>query len=117
VDPIAITIGASWTAAGLLIIGLAVPLVQGRIGRNSSYGVRFPQAFRSDDAWYAINRFGGRRMLVWALPVLAAGAVAFFLPLQSHPALTLALGFGPLLFVLIPVLESWHLARSYQPKG
>jgi hypothetical protein len=42
---------------------------------------------------------------------------AFVPPLRSHPALMLALGFGPLLFVLIPVLESWRFARRYQPMG
>src|SRR4051794_1089440 len=38
-DPITIIIGTSWTVIGFLQIGLAIPLVRGRIGRNYLYGV------------------------------------------------------------------------------
>src|SRR4051812_28405941 len=115
-DAVAITIGISWTLAGLLCIGLAIPLVRGRVGRNSFYGVRFPQSFQSDDAWFAINRFGGKRLMVWSVPLIAIGIICFFLPLQSHIGLTLAMGFAPLIFVLIPVFEAWRFARRYRPK-
>lgn len=113
-DPVALTIGLSWTIGGLLCAALAVPLVRGRVKPNVLYGVRFAQSFQSDDAWYAINRFGGKRMLVWSAPMIAAGVVAFFLPLRSHTALTFAAGLGPLIFVLIPTLESWRFARRYR---
>jgi hypothetical protein len=99
----------------MLCIGLAIPLARGRVGRNRLYGVRFPESFRSDDAWLAINRFGGRRMLVWAVPMTLTGVVCFFLPLRSNTALALALGFAPLVFVLIPVFESYRFARRYRP--
>ena len=112
-DPVAVTIGVSWTLVGLLCIVLAVPMRQGKIGRNPLYGVRFPESFRSDEAWLAINRYGARSMTLWALPLIAVGLASFLLPLQSHPAITLLLGFAPLAFVLIPVLESWRFARRY----
>jgi len=115
-DPVAVTVGVSWTITGLLCAGLAVPLVRGQVGRNAFYGVRFPQSFQSDDAWFAINRFGGKRLLVWSIPLVAVGITSFFLPLQSHTALALTLGFAPLIFILIPVLESWRFARQYRPK-
>lgn len=115
-DAVAVTVGVSWTVAGLLCAGLAIPLVRGRVGRNAFYGVRFPQSFQSDDAWFAINRFGGRRMLVWSVPLVTTGVVSFFLPLRSHPALALTFGFAPLVFVLIPVVESWRFARRYRPR-
>src|SRR4051794_40975364 len=110
-DAVAITIGISWTLAGLLCIGLAIPLVRGRVGRNAFYGVRFPQSFESDEAWFAINRFGGKRLAAWSVPLILVGLVSFFLPLKSHPGVTLVLGFAPLVFILIPVLQSWRFAR------
>lgn len=115
-DAVAITVGVAWTLAGLLFLGMAIPLIQGRVGRNGVYGVRFPQSFQSDDAWFAINRYGGKRMAFWSLPLIAVGVVSFFLPLQSRTGLTLALGFAPLVFILIPVIESWRFARRYRPK-
>jgi hypothetical protein len=115
VDAVAITIGVSWTFAGLLCLALAVPLIRGQVGRNRLYGVRFPQSFQSEEAWLAINRFGGRRLAGWAVPLILVGVASFFLPLRSNTGLTLALGFAPLVFVLIPVLETWRFARRYRP--
>jgi uncharacterized membrane protein len=115
-DAIAITIGISWTVVGLLCIGLAVPLVRGQVGRNAFYGVRFPESFQSDEAWFAINRFGGRRFIVWSVPLVVIGIASFFLRLQSHTGVTLAIGFAPLVFIFIPVLETWRFARRYWPR-
>src|SRR5882724_830171 len=115
-DAVAVTIGIGWTITGLLCFVLAVPLVRGQVGRNGFYGVRFPQSFQSDDAWFAINRFGGKRLMVWSIPMTVIGIVSFFLPLQSHTGLRLALGFAPLVFILIPVIETWRFARRYRPR-
>jgi hypothetical protein len=114
-DAVSITVGTSWTLVGLIVIGLAIPLVRGQIGRNGLYGVRFPQSFQSDDARYAINRFGGRCMIAWAVPLTLVGVACFFIPLQSHTGLTLILGFAPLAFVLAPCLQAWRFARHYRP--
>src|SRR5436309_1866622 len=94
-DPVAITIGCAWTLAGLLIIVLAIPLVSGGVGRNRLYGIRLRQSFQSDDAWYAINRFGGKQLIVWAVPLIPVGIACLFLPLQSHPGLALTIGLAP----------------------
>ena len=112
-DPVAITIGLSWTLGGLICILLAIPLIRGRIGRNAFYGARFPQSFQSEEAWLAINRFGGKRLAAWAIPLIAVGLVSFFLPLQSNTPLTLALGFAPLVFIVIPAIQTWRFARRY----
>src|SRR5579885_888811 len=101
-DIVAVTIGCSWVLCGLLMIGLSIPLVQGRIGPNRFYGVRFPESFHSESAWYAINRYGGRRLMIWAVPLLIVGIASFFLHVQGHAGLAWLLGFGPLVFVLIP---------------
>ena len=110
-------VGGAWSIAGLLCIVLAVPLVRGQVGRNALYGVRFPQSFQSDDAWFAINRFGGKRMIVWSIPMIIVGIISLFLPLRMHPGLGLALAFAPLSFVLIPLLETWRFARRYPSNG
>jgi uncharacterized membrane protein len=110
-DPVAITIGISWTVSGMLLAALAVPLIRGRVRPNPLYGVRFPQSFRSEESWYAINRFGGRRLAIWSAPMIAAGVLAFFLPLTGNTGLTLTLGLAPLAFVFIPMIETWIFAN------
>jgi hypothetical protein len=78
--------------------------------------MRFPQAFRSDDAWFAINRFGGKRLILWSMMLILIGLASFWLPLESHPGWAITLGIAPLVFVLLPGFETWRFARCYEPK-
>jgi hypothetical protein len=112
-DEVALIVGSSWIAVALLTIGLAIPLWQGKIRRNAFYGMRFSQSFASDEAWYAINRYGAKRMILWAPMLLAVGLITLLLPLGTHPGLTLFLGFAPLVFVTAPVIAAWRFARRY----
>ena len=41
--------------AGILCLGLCIPLVQRKIGRNGLYWFRTPRTLASDEAWYAVN--------------------------------------------------------------
>lgn len=112
-DAVAIAVGAGWTLAALMIFAASVPLVRGRVRRNRLYGVRLPQSLKSDEAWYKINRFGGTRLIAWAIPLLATGLVCLFLRLRGHAFLTLVLGFGPLLFLVVPAFQIWRFARRF----
>ena len=113
-DVIGITVGLSWTINGLILLLLAIPLAKGQIGRNRYYGARFSQALKSDEAWQAINRYAGKQMIVWSIPIIAVGVMSFFLPLQSHVVLALVIGFVPLIFVLIPAFGAWRFAQRYE---
>lgn len=86
-DAVGIVIGASWIFAGLMCCGMAVPLMKGKVERNSYYGMRFAKSLESDEAWFAINRYGGRRMFLWSLPLIVIGMVSLFLPLAAHPVM------------------------------
>ena len=98
----------------MLIIALSIPLVRGRVGPNGLYGIRLPESFQSDDAWYAINRFGGKQLIVWAIPLTLVGIGCFFLPLKTHPSLAVAMGIAPLTLIFIPCFEAWRFARRYR---
>ncbi len=93
----------------LLGIGLAIPLLRGKIPRNPLYGVRFRTSFASDELWYAINRYGARRMLVWSGVLLAIGVLAFFVPMHSD-VVVLLFALAPLLY-LVPCIETYRYAQ------
>lgn len=116
-DSLALTLGVTWTSVGLLIAASSIPLVRGRIPPNRFYGVRFRECYQSDEAWFAINRFGGKHLLLWSVPTVLLGIAAFFLPLRSHPLLSLI--FAPLLlvFVLTPTIQTARFAKSFRPKA
>jgi hypothetical protein len=116
-DPVAMILGTSWTITGLVMIGVSIPLVQGRIRPNRLYGVRLAQSFQSEDAWFAINRFGGKHLIAWAVPLVCIGIGCFFLRLAPHPAFTLAIGFLPCICIAAAAFQIWRFARHYQSRG
>jgi uncharacterized membrane protein len=65
--------------AALLAMGVAVPLIQRRVKMNHWYGVRIPAAFASEEAWFDLNRYGGRLLFFWGLTIAATAAVGAFL--------------------------------------
>jgi len=73
----------------LLIGGFSVPLIRRRVPMNKTYGVRFPQSFQSDEAWYRINVFGGKCLFAASVAILLVGIYglidppSFYVPLGS----------------------------------
>ena len=88
----------------LLMVGLGVPLMLGKVKRNRWYGFRTPTTLSSDDIWYPANKSMGWAMfwngLIMALLVCAALLevpgfslllVLVYMPLST--VVILALGF------------------------
>ena len=85
----------------LVLIAVGVPLRAGQVPRNRLYGIRIPSSFASDEAWCAINRYGGEQFvrggvamlifvlgvfLPWSFDVIAAAMLAAFLVCTIVPA-------------------------------
>ena len=75
-NPIAIIHGG----AALLIIGVSLPLVKRKIKRNRWYGVRIPEAFKSEERWLEINEYGGRLLLRWGIEIAVMAGIGLPLP-------------------------------------
>ena len=73
-------LGIFHVSIGLLVIGLAVPLLRGRVRMNAWYGVRLPQAFRSEANWYALNRYGAIQLIFFGAALIVLGVVAALIP-------------------------------------
>ncbi len=67
--------------AGILFIGISIPLLRGKIPMNQAYGFRIQKAFASNDNWYAINKYGAKQLLIWSSIVVAAGIILLFVPI------------------------------------
>lgn len=102
-------IGISDIIIGLFFIALAVPLMRRRMPRDGAFGFRIRKAYQSDDNWYAINEYGGRRLLIWAFPVVICGFIALLAPI-SHTALGW-FSYAPLI-ILAPIVETFYYARQ-----
>lgn len=98
---------------GLLVIGLAIPMVVGWVKPNNLYGFRTAKTLSSEAVWYPANRFAGVTLILAGL-VTAAGSVVLFTmagqatgSLWSHEriiALFLAMLFVPLVASLVASL-------------
>lgn len=115
-DTLAVILGLGNVACGLVSIAAAIPLLRGKIKRNGLYGARFPEAFRSEDAWRKINRFGAERLIAWSIPPVVLGLVSAFLPLSRLSWAVWPVGLAPLI-LFIPAFECWRFARRFGPEA
>jgi hypothetical protein len=104
-------VGGAHVSVGLLLIGLAVPLILQRVAMNRLYGVRVREAFASEHNWYAINRIGGWWLAGAGAGILVLGALVLGRPPASHAAL-LVLALAPVVIVLLTLVPVLSYARK-----
>ena len=97
---------------GVVLFGLAIPLIQRRIPPNSIYGIRTKASFASESDWYRINSIGGRHLAVSGLLILIVGAVGFFLPMSVFRYYSTAAAIATLLGVFVPCVRLCMLKPS-----
>ena len=94
-----------------VFIGIAVPLRNERIAMNRWYGIRFKQAFISDELWYDQNRYGARH-IIWGGVVLLIDAVAMlFVPVGAGGIPLVVLLLFPVAVALVGALFTYQYGR------
>lgn len=48
----------------LLLIGLAFPMINGTVSRNTTYGFRTRKTLSNDQIWYQANKFCGKAISI-----------------------------------------------------
>lgn len=104
-----------YAGTGLLITGLAIPLIRRRVPPNGIYGVRTKASFASESDWYRINAIGGRYLAVSGFFIFLIGVVGFFLPASSRDPYSIGAGVATLLSILIPCVRLSLLKASVSP--
>jgi hypothetical protein len=115
VNPIQAVLALGNIVAGIVLIAVSVPLIKRSIGPNPWYGFRISKAFQSKELWYDINEYGGRQLVIWAIPMILAGIVGLFIPMGQTPSPVALLlrGCGPaILFTMIPIVKTLLYARK-----
>jgi uncharacterized membrane protein YjgN (DUF898 family) len=64
---------------GLIFLGLCIPLVQRKIGRNAAYGFRTRKTLASDKAWYAVNYGAAKAGVYMSIGMVIFGIVVALL--------------------------------------
>ena len=108
-----IDIAVSIFFVAALLVGLSIPLVQGKVPPNSAYGFRTSKTLADPSIWYEANRFSGRVTITVSIVMIALGIALLLLDrytkLDPNSLIVLGLAFEivPLL-VLTLVLFLYH---------
>lgn len=105
-----ILIASSFIFVGVLIFILGIPLFLGRIKMNRIYGARFKKSFESDENWYKINKYSGKWMMIWSIPITIIGVICFFIFLNIFLVIIFPILF--LLFLFAMVYQSYKYSRK-----
>jgi len=106
------TLLALYVGAGLLLIGLSVPLIRRKVRPNAWYGFRVRQTLADPDVWYAANAYAGKCLLgVGVITVLTAVGL-HRVPGITLDAYALACAGVVLSALMVCVIRSFrHLAK------
>ena len=74
-----------FTAAGLVLIGLGVPLLRDRVPPNFWYGCRTEKTLSDEKLWYAVNRVTGRDLIVAGVAVVVSSLAVFLFGRRMNP--------------------------------
>ena len=107
-----IVISVSYIFTGLLLIAISIPLVRGSIKMNPLYGVRIKKAFESEENWYKINKYGGRRLIFWSIVLICICIASLFFEISEDSILFIAFSLAPVIVLIPCLIEIFIYARK-----
>jgi SdpI/YfhL protein family len=107
-----IIFGIMYVFIGLLLMGISIPLKNGKVEMNHFYGVRLRKSYTSEKNWYLMNAYGGKQLLIWSGVLVIIGMVTFLVPFNGDVLLIVLFAFMPLVFLLIPMLLIVRYSRT-----
>ena len=105
---------ALYAFSGLLLAGLSVPLILGKIPPNGLYGFRIPATIENPQLWYKVNAYSGKRLLVVGLGSALGSIILYYTMNTSLDAYALScLGLFLAMF-LWAIITSFLYLKSVQ---
>ena len=102
---------ALYSSGGLILAGLAVPLVLYKIPPNGLYGIRSRSTTDDPKLWYEVNAYAGRRLLVTGLGTALGSTILYYLSASVEEYALSCLGIFLALF-LWTVITSFLYIRN-----
>jgi hypothetical protein len=65
---------------GAILIGISIPLIQGRVGPNGWYGFRVRRTLEDPKVWYPVNSYSGWRLLGIGVVEIVVATALYFVP-------------------------------------
>jgi hypothetical protein len=100
-------------STGLVLFFISLPLIRRKVPMNGLYGIRIPAAFKSEQSWYDINAYGGRKLAAWSWLITVTGIVGFFIPLKYLAFYGFGSGAVTLIAIGIPIIQIFRWIRRH----
>src|SRR5439155_7773639 len=81
-----------FVCSGLLLSGLSIPLIMGKIGPNPWYGFRVERTLSDPKVWYAVNAYSAKRLLAVGMATSLGSILLYFVPEIDVAVYSLACG-------------------------
>lgn len=101
-----------YIVAGLVIVGLAIPLALEKIGPNPLYGFRVEKTLKDKRIWYLANSYAGFRLIAAGLVISIGAAILYCLPGLKIETYAITLFVLVLTSVIVVLAQSfWYLSK------
>lgn len=101
----------TFAGSGLLLILIALPLIKRRIKPNYYYGFRVKQTLENEAVWYAVNAYGGGRLLICGVITTLTAVGLYLLPGLSADTYALAVAAVVVIALAIGLADTWRYLR------
>jgi hypothetical protein len=120
VNIIAAIFGLIIFCVGLLMLLVSYLLIKGKISRkrNMGIGFRIEEAYASDEAWYRINRGGGKLMIIPSLAYVVIGILIALCPfiLPGYRETIVIAGLVGVIVVMFPLFGYVIWVQRNEPR-
>ena len=106
-----------FVGAGLLLVGISIPLNQRRIEPNGGYGFRTKRTLSNSAVWYEVNVYAGKRLLISGLITAVAAIGRYFIPgltVDGYALGMMVCALGPM---IIGLWQSFRYLKRLTEKG
>src|SRR5205809_7529 len=69
-----------FVCSGLLLAGLSIPLILGKIGPNPWYGFRVKRTLSDPVVWYTVNAYSAKWLLAVGIVNVVSAVALYFVP-------------------------------------
>lgn len=102
---------------GIILSGLAIPLMRKKVKYDSWYGINIPDATTSEKVWYEVNAIMGRFLFMFGLVISLLSLHFIYNPLnQEYKMVYLLLGIlilGTIFFVKLSYSTASRVSKKY----
>jgi hypothetical protein len=101
-----------FVCSGLILVGLSIPLIMGKIGPNPWYGFRVRRTLSDPAVWYAVNAYSAKRLLVVGIVSIVSAVVLYSVPEIGVAAYAWSCGAITVAGLVVALIQSIRVLRS-----